>query len=115
MSTLNVDGMSIASGVVETIVSIAASEVPGVASIGSYTVSGIRSIINSKPSTAGIEAEVGEDEKLHINLHIEVYYGYVLPDLAADLRNSIADALKMQMGVEVGSIDIFVDGIQFAS
>ena len=115
MSTLNVEGMSIASGVVETIVSIAASEVEGVASTGSYTVSGIRSLINNKPSTAGVEAHVDDDEKLHISLHVEVYYGYVLPDLAQKLRQSIADALKMQMGVDVGCIDIYIDGIQFTS
>ena len=35
MNELNLDGMALAPGVVETIVSIAANEVEGVASVGS--------------------------------------------------------------------------------
>lgn len=112
---LNVDGMSLAPGVVETIISIAANEVDGVASVGSYAASGIRSLLAAKPSTAGIETVVDDDGKLFVTLHVEVYHGYVLPDLAAVLRQSIADALLVQVGVEVAGVDIYVDGIQFAS
>ena len=68
MSDLNVDGMAIAPSVVETIVSIAAKEVEGVACIGSSAVGGLRSMFASKPSTQGIEVEVGEDESLHITV-----------------------------------------------
>ena len=44
MTELNVDGMALAPGVVETIVSIAANEVEGVACIGPSTTSGLRSV-----------------------------------------------------------------------
>ena len=53
MTELNVDGMALAPGVVETIVSIAANEVEGVACIGPSTTSGLRSVFGSKPSTQG--------------------------------------------------------------
>ena len=102
---LNVDGMSLAPGVVETIISIAANEVEGVASVGSLV---------AKPSTAGIETVLDADGKLQVALHIEVYHGQVLPELAARLREAVADALLVQVGLEVASVDIFVDGIQFA-
>lgn len=111
---LNVDGMSLAPGVVETIISIAANEVEGVASVGSYATSGLRSMLASKPSTAGIETTTDENGKLLVTLHVEVYHGHVLPDLAASLRQAVADALLVQVGVEVASVDIYVDGIQFA-
>ena len=111
---LNVDGMSLAPGVVETIISIAANEVEGVASVGSFAASGLRSMLVAKPSTAGIETTLDAEGKLMVTLHIEVYYGQVLPELAATLRQSIADALLVQVGVEVSSVDIYVDGIQFA-
>lgn len=113
MKDLSIEGMSLASGVVETIVSITANEVEGVASVGSYTASGIRSKLMAKPSTGGIEVEADADGKLHVTLHIEVNHGYVLPDLAATLRQAIADALLVQVGLEVAAVDIFVDGIQF--
>ena len=115
MSDLNVDGMAIAPSVVETIVSIAAKEVEGVACIGSSAVGGLRSMFASKPSTQGIEVEVGEDESLHITGRIEVDYGHVLPDLAVKVRESIADAVNGQVGASVSAIDVYIDGIQFAN
>ncbi len=110
---LNAEHMSLAQGVVETIISIAASEVDGVASVGSFAASGLRSKFQSRPSKAGVEVKANQDGTLNITLHIEVYYGYVLPDLAAELRQSVSDALLVQMGLEVSNIDIYVDGIQF--
>ena len=72
---MNVEGLSIAPGVMETIISVAASEVDGVASLGNFAASGIRSMLVSKPSTSGIETKMGEDGKLYVAVHVEVYYG----------------------------------------
>ena len=44
-----------------------------------------------------------------------MYYGYVLPEVAANLRQSVADALLVQVGLEAAAVDIFVDGLQFAA
>lgn len=114
MKDLSIEGMSLASGVVETIVSITANEVEGVASVGSFATSGIRAKLMAKPSTGGIDVEADDEGKLHVTLHIEVLHGYVLPDLAAKLRQAIADALLVQVGLEVSAVDIYVDGIRFA-
>ena len=51
--------------------------------------------------------------KLSVAVHVEVYYGYVLPELAAQLRTAIAEALATQAGVEVSSVDVYIDGLQF--
>ena len=88
---MNVEGLSIAPGVMET----------------------IRSMLASKPSTSGIETKMGDDSKLSVAVHVEVYYGYVLPELAAQLRSAIAEALATQAGVEVSSVDVYIDGLQF--
>ena len=116
MTELNVDGRALAPGVVETIVSIAANEVEGVACIGPSTTSGLRSVFGSKPTTQGIEITVGEDDKLQISIRVDVYYGYVLPDLAANLRirQAISDAVTSQVGIPVGAVDVYIDGMQFA-
>lgn len=110
---MNVEGLSIAPRVMETIISVAASEVDGVASLGSFATSGIRSMLASKPSTSGIETKMDEGGKLSVAVHVEVYYGYVLPELAAQLRTAIAEALATQAGVEVSSVDVYIDGLQF--
>lgn len=116
MTDLNINGMAIASTVVDTIVSIAAKDVEGIASVGSpaSATDGIMQALGAKPASSGIEVDVGDDEKLHVAIRVEVYYGYVLPEVAAKLRTAIADAVSSQVGVEVGSVDVYIDGIQFA-
>lgn len=111
--TVDSSGMKLAPGVVDTIISITANEVEGVAFVGSRnSASGFMSFFQSKPSLSGIETSL-EDGKLAIALHIEVYYGYVLPDLAEKIRQAISDALLVQVGIDVSRVDIYVDGIQF--
>lgn len=107
------DNISLAPGVIDTIISIATNEQEGVASLGKPA-GGFFAKLAKRPSTSGIETNYNEDGKLDITLHIEVESGYVLPELAEKLRQSVADALFVQVGVEVGSIDIYVDGIQFS-
>lgn len=113
MTELNIDGAAIAPGVVETIVSLAAKSVDGVACIGDPTTSGIFSLIGSKPSTQGIEIEADEAGDLHVSLRMHVKSGQVLPEVAANVRQAISDAVASQMGMKIGAIDIYVDGIQF--
>ena len=115
MADLNIDGMAIAPGVVETIISLAARDVDGVASVGDPTASGLRSLIGSKPSTQGIEIETGEDDELLVTLRLFVKSGQVLPDVAANVRQAVADAVNTQVGAKVGAVDIFIDGIQFGN
>lgn len=106
------DNMTLAPGVVDTIISIAASEVEGVSSIGTPA-GGILARIVNKPSTSGIQTRFDDEGKLEIVLHIVVEYGYVLPELADKLRQAVSDALLVQIGVEVASIDVFIDGMTF--
>ena len=115
MTDLNIGGMAIAPGVVETIVTMAARDVEGVACVGSAATSGLRSLMAGKPSTQGIQIEVDENDQLCISVRMDIKNGYVLPDVAAKVRQSIADAIATQIGAKVGSVDIFIDGIQFAN
>ena len=54
-----------------------------------------------KPSTQGIDIAVDDEEKLCISVRIDVYYGHVLPDLAAQVRMAVADAVASQVGMQV--------------
>ena len=114
MADLNIEGMEIAPNVVETIISLAAQSVEGVVSIGDPATSGILSIIGGgKPSTQGIEIDTDENGDVLVSLRLHVKSGQVLPELAANVRKAIADALNSQVGVKVGAVDIYIDGIQF--
>lgn len=108
----HMDNMTLAPGVVDTIISIAASEQDGVASIGTPAGGFLARIVN-RPTTSGIQTRYDADGRIEIVLHVVVEYGHVLPELAGNLRQAVADALLVQAGVEVASIDVFIDGIQF--
>ena len=111
-----VNGITIAPGVVETIVSLAAAEVPGVAGVGTAgPISAIAAALNAGKSvpSAGIKLKVNEDNAVEVKITIQAYYGYRLADVAAKVRAAIADALKGQIGADTVSVDVFVDGLAF--
>lgn len=113
MSDLRLDGMALADGVVETIVGIALQNIEGVAAIGSGP-AGILGALGAKQTVAGIGVVSNDDSTLTVEVHIEAKYGYPLPEIATRVRNAIADAVQSQVGVQVSSVDVYIDGIQFA-
>lgn len=110
MSELNLEGMAIAPGVVETIVSLAVRDVDGVVSVGSA--SGLR-LFGGRPSAQGIEVTVDENDELHVDVHVDVRYGASLPQVAENIRTSVADAVTTQVGLSVAAVDVYVEAIQF--
>lgn len=114
MSELNLEGMAIAPGVVETIISIAVRDVEGVAAVGQASAKGnLRSMLGGK-GVQGIEVEVDDAGKLEVSVHIDVFFGQVLPDVAARVRSAVADAVASQVGCEVAFVDVYVDNLQFS-
>ena len=113
MTDLNIDGMALAPGVIETIISIAVQDVEGVASVGPSTSNGLRSLFVAKPATQGIDIDVTDDDKLRIAVRVDVLYGYVIPEIALKIRTAVADAVGCQIGIPVDSVDVYIDGIQF--
>lgn len=113
---IELDGVSIAPGVVETIISLAAAEVPGVSGVGiAGAISAIAAAFNAGKAipTTGIKLAKGEDGKLSVEITIQAYYGYRLTEVAENVRLAIADAIKGQTGADVASVDVYVDGLSF--
>ncbi len=111
-----IDGITIAPGVVETIISLAAAEVPGVAGVGTAgAISTIRSAFNAGNAipTNGIRIEPHGDKQVAVTISIQAYYGYRLVEIAENVRKAIVDALAAQIGVTVTSVDVHVDALSF--
>lgn len=111
-----IDGITIAPGVVETIISLAAAEVPGVAGVGAAgAISTIRSAFNAGNAipTSGIRIEPLGDKQVTVTISIQAYYGYRLVEIAENVRKAIVDALAAQIGVTVTSVDVHVDALSF--
>lgn len=115
---VKVNGVNVASGVVATIVSMAAAEVEGVVGVGPAGAipSSLRAVLSGKaamPSMSGIEAETLEDGRMRIAVSVQVEYGYKIVDVAANVRTAVANAVSSQIGVEVAAVDVNVDGMAF--
>ena len=124
-SELHVSGIGISKGVVSTIVSIAARRVEGVASVGGNDItSNLISVFTSRsvaPENAvesfvedenAVESFV-EDDRLHVTVHLAVFYGYPFTKLAADVRDEVAAAITEQVGVGVAAVDVCIDSLVF--
>ena len=113
MKELSIGGMSIAPGVVETIISVAMSEVEGVTAVGVTSVNGLVAAIAGKGGAQGIDVDVDANGQLAVGIHVEVSYGQPLPEIAARIRQAVFDAVTSQIGIPVGSVDVYIDGVQF--
>lgn len=113
-SELFIGGIGISKNVIATIVSQAAQKVEGVASVGGNVITSslISVFTKSQPSGPAVESEV-VDGKLKVSIHLSVFYGYPFTKLAASVREAIATAMTEQVGIEVSSIDVCIDGLVF--
>ena len=105
----------IAPGVAESIVAIAVSLVDGVAQLGSKgaTVSGgLLGALSKKSGSSGVLI-LEEDGQITVDVHLKLFYGYKLQEVAANIRSTVADALLAQACIQVHRVDITIDGIIF--
>ncbi|MCL2631887.1 MAG: Asp23/Gls24 family envelope stress response protein [Coriobacteriia bacterium] len=107
------DGLTIAPGVVETILMQAVLQVDGVARVGSPKP--IEGLFGSSKRNNATQAVVltAEDGKIMVSVHICVHFGYRLQEVAEQVRYAVADTLGGQIGVTTSAVDVFVDGIVF--
>ncbi len=111
---LNIEGVTIAPGVAETIISLAVTEVDGVAGVGNTgTISSLAAAFSSNKAAAnsGINLEFDDSMNANVSLTIQVYYGHSLVEVAQRVREACADALKGQIGIDVTNVDISIDAI----
>lgn len=109
------ESMSLAPGVLDTIITLAAAEAKGVAAVEQPSAGGLRGLLAPKPAASGLVVEMTDEGKAQVELHLQAFYGHSLPEVADDVRTAVSDALLTQAGVETDRIDIFVDGIAFAA
>jgi len=111
---IQLEGLGIAPGVVETIVAIAADAVDGVAGVcSSQKLSQLAAKAVSKQATGCIAVEMDEGA-VAVKLHIGVEYGNPINKVAGAVKNAVADAIQSQVGADVASVDVFVDSVVFA-
>ena len=107
------EGLTIAPGVVETILAQAVLQVDGVAQVGSpKPTDGLLGSGKRRNPAQGIIV-AAEDGQIVVAVHIRVFYGYRLTDVADQARKAVAETLEGQIGATAAAVDIYVDGIAF--
>jgi len=111
---LRCEGLTIAPGVVETIISLAVSEIDGVAQVKYPGLPNtFKSALKKKHPGQGIIIMADDDGQITVAVHVQIYYGFRLQEVAEMIRKVVADTLEGQVGIEVARVDVYVDGIQF--
>lgn len=112
MSVLNNEGMAIAPGVVETIISLAAKEVPGVVSVGRPSKELLHSVLH-RNNTQGVTIVPNEDKTLSVDIHITARADVDLTSMADQVRVAVYDAVLSQVSLEVTRVEVYVEAVRF--
>ena len=72
---------------------------------------GIAELIGKENLRRGIEVQQGEDG-LQVNLHIIVSYGTKISEVASNVRSKVKYVLQEMLGLQVGSVNVFVQGVR---
>lgn len=111
---IKLEGLGLAPGVLETIVTLAAKSVDGVACVCGQGLAGLAQKAVNKPGKGIKPVEiVVEDGAVAVAMHLELDYGKPLRAVAMAVQDAVADAIRSQVGVPVRAVDVFVDGIVF--
>lgn len=104
---LNLDGLDVAPGVVETIVQLAAEQVEGVHSVEPSPLGKL------SKSAKTIDVCLADDGSFVVVLHVTSAYGRPLRQLGGAVQEAVSDALLSQTGHAASRVDVFIDGIIF--
>jgi uncharacterized alkaline shock family protein YloU len=100
--------------VVKIIAGLAATEIKGVAGMSGGLVGGIAEMLGRKNLSKGIKVEVGEKEAA-VDVFVIMEYGIRVPDVAAQIQESVKSGIERMTGLEVVEVNVNVQGVAFTS
>lgn len=115
-SEIELEGLSVSARVFDSIVRIAAEKVEGVAYVG--IPAGVNSMLTSFLSekrplqmpAVGVRSVNGE---LQVAVHVTAFFGYPFRALADDVRAAVSASISGIVGIDVSSVDVFIDALVF--
>ncbi len=72
---------------------------------------GVVKLLRRDSWTKGINVEV-KDNQLFLDFHVIVSYGVNIPTVTDNLINSVKYKMQAFTGMEIGSINIYVEGVR---
>jgi uncharacterized alkaline shock family protein YloU len=71
-------------------------------------------MLGRKNLSKGIKVEVGEKEAA-VDVFVIMEYGIRIPDVAAQIQESVKSAIERMTGLEVVEVNVNVQGVAFTS
>lgn len=102
----------IASDVVATIASLAASEIKGIAGMSGGIVGGIAEMLGRKNLTKGVKVEL-TDQETSIDVFVIVEYGCNIPDVCKLVQENVKSIVENMTGLNCRAVNIHVQGLAF--
>ena len=104
--------ITFANEVLATIAGIAACDVEGVAGMCGGFKDGIVDLLGKKNFTKGVKVAVNE-KAVTVDIAIVVDYGVKLPEVCANIQDSVSKALETMTGLTVTDVNIAVEVLKF--
>ena len=104
--------INIAEDVVAAIAADAIGEIEGVGSMCQNMTEQITEQLTGKKGLRGVRAEV-KDGEIIVDVYLMVRYGYVIPETARKVQDSVSAAESGMTGYKVHAVNVHVGGISF--
>ena len=103
--------INISDEVVASIAAVAAAEIEGVAALGAGGVD-IAELLGKKSTSKGVKITITDAETV-VDVYISVKYGCIIPTVATEVQDAIANALESMAGLNVSAVNVHVSGVAF--
>ena len=107
------DSVTYKKNVVVSIVSLATQEINGIASISRNSVSALKSAF-SKNVNRGIIVEFDQNNKVTIDVFVNVKFGYSVKDVSFRVQENIKSSVESMTEYKVANINVHVVGVTFS-
>lgn len=97
--------------IITSVAGSAASQVDGVASV-SYEAGLAKSIrLGKHKKNNAVKVELYDDMTAIIDISVNVYYGYVIPKVIANMQQAILDEVERTTSYKVKAVNVVVAGV----
>lgn len=104
--------ITFANEVLATIAGVAACDIKGVAGMSGGFKDGIVDLLGRKNLTKGVKVTMQEGNQAVVDLQIVVEFGVSVPEVCANMQESVIYALETMAGIQVNAVNISVQGIR---
>jgi uncharacterized alkaline shock family protein YloU len=105
----------VANEVVAWIAVLTALQVPGVHAMYEAAGQSLERILRGSHAHRGARVQLRDDHILDVDLWVVVLSGQSVPKIGAEVQQRVADAVERMLGLDVGTINVHVSEVVFAS